>query len=53
MGQIIQKKKHLKNERELGRSGGGCWRLVVAIYAPCPSIFIGFLILNGCHRANF
>jgi hypothetical protein len=41
------KKSYLKNEKELGHSENGCWRLVVAIYTPGPSIFFTLAILNG------
>jgi hypothetical protein len=41
------KKSYLKNEKELGRSENGFWRLVVAIYAPGSSIFFSLAILNG------
>jgi hypothetical protein len=41
------KKSYLKNEKELGHSENGCWRLVVAIYTPGSSIFFSLAILNG------
>jgi hypothetical protein len=41
------KKSYLKNEKELGHSENGCWRLVVAIYTPGSSIVFLLAILNG------
>jgi hypothetical protein len=41
------KKSYLKNEKELGHSENGFWRLVVAIYTPGSSIFFSLAILNG------
>jgi hypothetical protein len=41
------KKSYLKNEKELGHSENGCWRIVVAIYTPGSSIFFTLAILNG------
>jgi hypothetical protein len=40
-------KPYLKNEKELEHSENGCWRLVVAIYAPCSSVVFSLVILNG------
>jgi hypothetical protein len=41
------KKSYLKNEKELGHSENGWWRLVVAIYTPGSSIIFSLAILNG------
>jgi hypothetical protein len=40
------KKSYLKNEKELGHSENGCWRLVVAIYTPGSSIFFSLAIFK-------
>jgi hypothetical protein len=40
------KKSYLKNEKELGHSENGYWRLVVAIYTPGSSIVFSLAILN-------
>jgi hypothetical protein len=46
------KKSYLKNEKELGHSENGCWRLEAAcggdlLYTPGSSIFFTLAILNG------
>jgi hypothetical protein len=41
------KKSYLKNEKELGHSENGYWRLVMAIYTPFSSVVFLLVTLHG------